>query len=186
NCARLKVLVTSRAVLRIYGEHEFQVMPLELPAREEFPPLDVLARCPSVALFLQRAAAVKPDFALTRENAGEVAEICARLDGLPLAIELAAARVRTLNPRAMLQRLGSRFQLLTGGARDLPARQQTLRAAVEWSHGLLTVEEQKLFRRLAVFVNGSTLEAVEAVCDATADLGVNVLDGMESLAGQSL
>jgi tetratricopeptide (TPR) repeat protein len=135
---------------------------------------------------LQRAAAVKPDFTLTQENAAATAEICSRLDGLPLAIELAAARVRTLTPRAMLKRLESRFELLTGGARDLPERQQTLRAAVEWSYGLLTADEQRLFRRLAVFVNGCTLEAVEAVCNATEDLGASVLDGMESLAGKSL
>ena len=141
SCSRLKVMVTSRAVLRIYGEHEFAVPPLQLPSREAGAPLDTLAHCPSIALFVQRAVAVKPDFILSTENAAAVAEICARLDGLPLAIELAAARVRTLTPKAMLQRLASRFDLLTGGARDLPERQQTLRGAVEWSYGLLTIEE---------------------------------------------
>jgi predicted ATPase len=186
SCPRLKILVTSRAVLRVYGEHEFEVPPLRTPPREARPSLEALSRCPCVELFLQRAAAVKPEFSLTEENAPAIAEICFRLDGLPLAIELAAARVRTLTPKAMLNRLQSRFELLTGGPRDLPARQQTLRAAVEWSHGLLTPDEQKLFRRLGVFVNGCTLEAVEAVCNAADDLTINVLDAMESLAGQSL
>jgi predicted ATPase len=186
SCARLKVLVTSRAVLRVYGEYEFNVPPLELPSRGDRASIDELTRCPAVALFLQRAAAVKSDFVLTSENTVAVADICTKLDGLPLAIELAAARVRMLTPRAMLQRLESRFELLTGGARDLPARQQTLWATVEWSYGLLTDQEQKLFRRLAVFVNGCTLEAAEAVCNAAADLETGLLDVMESLVGKSL
>src|SRR5262245_35291168 len=186
SCPLLKILVTSRAVLRVYGEHEFAVPPLQCPSREARLTLEGLSCCPSVALFLQRAAAIKPDFVLSDENATYIAEICVRLDGLPLAIELAAARVRTLTPKTMLNRLASRFELLTGGKRDLPERQQTLRAAVEWSHELLSVEEQKLFRRLGVFVNGCTLEAVEAVCNAAEDLNMSVLDGMESLAGQSL
>ena len=185
-CPLLKVLVTSRAVLHVYGEHEFEVAPLRLPARQTNASIDELAACPSVALFVQRATAVKPDFRLTEENAAAVTEICARLDGLPLAIELAAARVRALTPKAMVQRLASRFDLLTGGARDLPQRQQTLRGAVQWSHELLTSDEQQLFRRLGVFLNGCTLEAVEAVCNAGEDLATNVLDGMESLASQSL
>jgi len=186
SCTQLKILVTSRAVLRVYGEHEFAVPTLRLPPHETVPSPDKLAACPAVALFVQRAAAVKPDFTLTEENAGSIAEICTRLDGLPLAIELAAARVRTLTPKAMLVRLASRFDLLTGGPRDLPERQQTLRAAVEWSHGLLTADEQKLFRRLGVFMNGCTLDAIEAVCNAAEDLSTNVLDGIESLAAQSL
>jgi len=185
-CAHLKVLVTSQAVLRVYGEHDFEVPPLEVPSRVTRLSLAELARYPAVALFLQRATAVKPDFALAAENASAVAEICTRLDGLPLAIELAAARVRMLPPRAILQRLESRFELLTGGARDLPARQQTLRATVEWSYGLLTADEQQLFRRLAVFVNGCTLEAVEAVCNARGDLAADMLDLTESLVGKSL
>jgi predicted ATPase/tRNA A-37 threonylcarbamoyl transferase component Bud32 len=186
SCANLKVLVTSRAVLRLSGEHDFQVPPLALPARAAHPSIAELARSPAVALFVQRATAVKPDFSLTPETATAVAEICAKLDGLPLAIELAAARVRMLTPAAMLQRLESRFELLTGGARDLPARQRTLRATVEWSHGLLSPEVQTLFRRLSVFVNGCTLEAVEAVCNADETLEVDILDAMESLVGQSL
>jgi predicted ATPase len=186
SCPLLKVLVTSRAVLRVYGEYEFAVPPLQCPSRDARLTVEGLSRCPSVALFLQRAAAIKPDFTLTEENAASIAEICLRLDGLPLAIELAAARVRTLTPKAMLNRLACRFELLTGGKRDLPERQQTLRAAVEWSHELLSAEEQKLFRRLGVFVNGCTLEAAEAVCNTAEDLNISVLDGMESLAGQSL
>jgi predicted ATPase len=185
SCGRLKLLVTSRAVLRVYGEHDFEVPPLD-PPRVGPARLDDLTRNPAVALFMQRATAVRPDFRLTAETAPAIAEICRKLDGLPLAIELAAARVRMLAPKAMLQRLESRFELLTGGARDMPARQQTLRATVEWSYGLLTGPEQKLFRRLSVFVGGCTLEAADAVCNAAEDLGVDVLDGMESLVGQSL
>ena len=142
------------------------IPPLALPPRTILRSVAEIARYPSVALFLQRATAVKPEFTLTAETARDVVEICGKLDGLPLAIELAAARVRTLTPAAILQRLQSRFDLLTGGARDVPARQQTLRATVDWSFGLLTEDEQKLSRRLAVFVGGCTLEAAEAVCNA--------------------
>ena len=117
-----------------------------------------------MALFIERAVAVKPDFTVTNENAPAVAEICHRLDGLPLAIELAAARVRVLPPQRMLAELAHRLSFLTGGARDLPARQKTLRSAIDWSHDLLTADERKLFRRLAVFVGGCTLEAIESVC----------------------
>jgi predicted ATPase len=185
-CANLKILVTSRAVLRMYGEYDFEVPPLVVPPPTARLSLAALSRNPAVALFVQRVTAVKPDFALTPENAAAVAEICARLDGLPLAIELAAARTRMLTPSAVLQRLESRFELLTGGARDLPARQQTLRATMEWSHELLAPEELKLFRRLSVFVNGCTLEAVEAVCLAQEDLKVDLLDAVQSLVQQSL
>ena len=185
-CANVTIVVTSRAVLRVYGEHDFDVPPLDLPDRSRDVSLADVQRSAAVDLFVQRAKAVKPDFWLTPDNAPAIAEICARLDGLPLAIELAAARIRTLTPAAMLQRLQSRFELLTGGARDLPVRQRTLLATVEWSHGQLTEQEQKLFRRLSVFLNGCTLEAIEAVCNAPEDLTIDVLDGMESLAGQSL
>ncbi len=184
--SQLKVLVTGRSPLHVYGEQEFPVPPLALPDLATLPSLDALSEYEAVALFLQRAAAVKPDFALTRENAPSIVEICARLDGLPLAIELAAARVKLLPPAAMRARLESRLQLLTGGARDLPARQQTLRGAIEWSHDLLDAAEQKLFRRLSVFVGGCTLEAVEAVCNAKTDLGLDVLDGMASMVDKSL
>jgi predicted ATPase/serine/threonine protein kinase len=182
----LKVLVTSRAALHVYGEHEFLVPPLALPDARALPSVNVLSQCPAVALFVQRAVAVKPDFELNRENALAVTEICARLDGLPLAIELAAARVKFLSLSSIETRLASRLQLLTGGARDLPQRQQTLRAAIDWSHDLLNAAEQRLFRRLSAFVGGCTLEGVEAVCDTKADLELDLLDGMASMVDKSL
>ncbi len=182
----LKILVTSRAALHVYGEREFPVPPLALPDSRSMPPLEVLSQYPAVALFVERAVAAKPEFELDRENARAVTEICARLDGLPLAIELAAARVKVLSPTSLLTRLASRLQLLTGGARDLPERQQTLRAAIDWSYDLLNPGEQKLFRRLSVFVGGCNLEGVEAVCDAQADLDLDLLDGMASMVDKSL
>jgi predicted ATPase/serine/threonine protein kinase len=183
---KLKVLVTSQAALHIYGEHEFPVPPLEVADPKSMPGLEVLSRIPAIALFVERAQAVKHQFALTKENAPAVASICARLDGLPLAIELAAARVKLLSPFAMLARLESRLNLLTGGARDLPTRQQTLRNTVEWSYGLLNSAEQTLLQRLSVFTEGCTLEAVEAVCDTQGDLGLDILDGIASLVDKSL
>jgi predicted ATPase len=183
---KLKIVVTSQAPLHIYGEHEFPVPPLALPDPKSIPPVEVLSNLPAIALFVERAKAVKHEFALTKENAPAVAAICSRLDGLPLAIELAAARIKLLSPSAMLTRLESRLNLLTGGARDLPARQQTLRNTVDWSYGLLNVAEQTLLRRLSVFVGGGTLEGVEAVCDTKGDLGVDLLDGMSSLVDKSL
>jgi predicted ATPase len=182
----LKILVTSRAALHVYGEHEFPVPPLALPDSRSMPSVDVLSKYPAVALFVQRAVAAKPDFELNRENAPAVTEICARLDGLPLAIELAAARIKVLSPSSLLTRLASRLQLLTGGARDLPQRQQTLRAAMDWSYDLLNAAEQKLFRRLSVFVGGCNLEGVEAVCDTKGDLNLDLLDGMASMVDKSL
>jgi predicted ATPase len=181
---KLKVMVTSRSPLHIYGEHEFPVPSLALAERPEGdgePPCS-----DAVSLFVQRAAAVKPNFALTKENTIAIEEICARLDGLPLAIELAAARVKLLSPAAMRTRLEKRLQLLTGGARDLPARQQTLRGAIDWSYELLGPAEQRLFRRLSVFVGGCTLEAAEAVCDVKSDLELDLLEGIESLIDKSL
>jgi predicted ATPase len=183
---KLKVVVTSQAPLHVYGEHEFPVPPLALPDLKSIPPLEVLSRLPAVALFVERAQAVKHEFALTKENAPVVAAICARLDGLPLAIELAAARIKLLSPPAMLVRLESRLKLLTGGARDLPTRQQTLRSTVDWSYGLLNAAEQTLVRRLSVFTGGCTLESAEAVCDTKGDLGLDVLDGMASVVDKSL
>ncbi|HTC32095.1 MAG TPA: protein kinase [Bryobacteraceae bacterium] len=182
----LKILVTSRAALHLYGEHEFPVPPLALPDARSMPSLQVLSHYSAVALFVQRAAAARPDFELNRENAQAVAEICARLDGLPLAIELAAARVKVLSAGSLLTRLTSRLQLLTGGSRDLPQRQQTLRATMDWSYDLLSAGEQKLFRRLSVFVGGCNLEGVEAVCDAPGDLDVDLLDGTASIVDKSL
>jgi predicted ATPase len=181
----LKVLVTSRAALHVYGEREFPVPALAVPDAQAKTSLDALSQFPAVALFVQRAVAAKPDFELSQQNASAIIEICARLDGLPLAIELAAARVKVLSPSAMRTRLASRLQLLTGGARDLPQRQQTLRAAFDWSHDLLSAAEQKLFRRLSVFVSGCTLEGVEAVCDTKADLELDLLDGMSSMVDKS-
>jgi predicted ATPase/serine/threonine protein kinase len=182
----LKILVTSRAPLHVYGEHEFPVPALAMPDLQSMPPVDALSRFPAIALFVQRAVAAKPDFELDPQNASAVIEICARLDGLPLAIELAAARVKVLSLSAMRTRLASRLQLLTGGSRDLPQRQQTLRAAIDWSYDLLSVAEQKLFRRLSVFVGGCTLEGVEAVCDTKGDLDLDLLDGMASMVDKSL
>jgi predicted ATPase len=182
----LKFLVTSRAALRIHNENEFPLPPLALPDSKALPALPALAQYPAISLFVQRAAAVKPGFALTAENASAVTEICTRLDGLPLAIELAAARIKLLSPVAMRSRLASRLQLLTSGPRDLPARQQTLRHAIDWSYDLLSEPEQKLFRRLSVFVGGCTLEAAEAVCDTKQDLGLDLLDGMTSMVDKSL
>ena len=182
----LKILVTSREALHVYGEHEFPVPPLALPDPRSMPSVEVLSQYPAVALFVQRAVAAKPDFELNRENAPAVTEICARLDGLPLAIELAAARVKVLSPSSLLTRLASRLQLLTGGSRDLPLRQQTLRAAMDWSYDLLNAAEQKLFRRLSVFVGGCNLEGVEAVCDTKGDLHLDLLDGMASMVDKSL
>jgi predicted ATPase/DNA-binding winged helix-turn-helix (wHTH) protein len=182
----LKILVTSRAALHVYGEHEFPVPPLALPDSRSMPSVEVLSQYPALALFVQRAVAVKPDFELNRENASAVAEICARLDGLPLAIELAAARVKVLSPASMRTRLTSRLQLLTGGARDMPERQQTLRAAMDWSYDLLSTAEQRLFRRLSVFAGGCNLEGVEAVCDTKGDLDLDLLDGMASMVDKSL
>lgn len=181
----LKILVTSRAALHLYSEHEFPVPPLALPD-SRYLSIASLSQSPAVALFLQRAVAAKPDFELTREIAATVIEICARLDGLPLAIELAAARVKVLSPSSMQARLASRLQLLTGGARDLPQRQQTLRATMDWSYELLRPAEQRLFRRLSVFVGGCNLEGAEAVCDTKGDLDLDMLDGMESMVDKSL
>jgi predicted ATPase len=181
----LKIIVTSRAALHVYGEREFPVPPLALPDSRSMPPVELL-QYPAVALFVQRAIAVKPDFEVNRENASAVTEICARLDGLPLAIELAAARVKVLSPSSMRTRLAGRLQLLTGGARDLPQRQQTLRAAMDWSYDLLSAAEQRLFRRLSVFVGGCNLEGVEAVCDTKRDLDLDLLDGMASMVDKSL
>jgi predicted ATPase/DNA-binding winged helix-turn-helix (wHTH) protein len=171
-CPTLKILTTSRSALRIYGEQEFPVAPL--------------AQNSAVELFVQRAASVWPDFAITSENAPAVQEICLRLDGLPLAIELAAARTKVLPPSAILDRLQSRLQLLTGGALDLPERQQTLRKTIDWSHGLLSEAESKLFRRLSVFVGGCTMEGAEAVCNTSQDLGLDLFEGLSSLVDKNL
>jgi non-specific serine/threonine protein kinase len=185
-CPRLKVLVTSRAPLELSGEHEQVVPPLPLPDLAHLPPPEALLGYGAVALFVQRAAALKPEFALTEDNAPAVAAICCRLDGLPLALELAAARIRLLSPAAILSRLERRLPLLTSGARDLPQRQQTLRNTIAWSNDLLNETERLLFRRLAVFAGGFTLEAAEAVADPDGTPGIDVLDDIGSLVAQSL
>ena len=185
-CPKLKVLATSRIALKLYGEQEYLVPPLTLPDPRVMPPLEVLTQYEAVRLFVERARAVKADFQVTNENAPAVAEICARLDGLPLAIELAVARVKVLSPQQMLDRLSDRLQLLTKGARDLPERQRTLRATMEWSYALLDEGEKVLFARLSVFAGGRSLEAMEAVCDPEGGVHVDVLDGVESLVDKSL
>ena len=196
-CPQVQALVTSRAVLHVRGEHELSVPPLALPDLACLPAVEDLGQYAAVALFTQRARAVKPTFALTSDNAPAVAALCRQLDGLPLAIELAAARSKLFGPEALLARLDQRLVLLTGGAQDLPERQQTLRRALDWSHDLLAATEQVLFRRLAVFAGGWTLEAAEAIGGtAAAEVGAGmtaagaagreVLDGLTALVDQSL
>ena len=181
----LKVLITSRAVLKLRGEFEFVVPPLATPSVDRPVSLDEAMRSAAVRLFVERAEATNPRFELTEENAPAVGEICARLDGLPLALELAAARTKLLPPQAMLARLANRLQLLTGGPRDLPERQQTLRSTLDWDYELLSEDEQKVFRTLAVFAGGFTLAAADEVLIALhSDL--DVLDSVESLVGKSL
>jgi predicted ATPase/class 3 adenylate cyclase len=185
-CPGLKVLATSRIPLRLYGEQEYPVPPLSLPDPRTLPPSKDLTQYEAVRLFVERASAAKPGFSVTDENARAVAEICHRLDGLPLAIELAAARIKMLPPRAMLKRLGSSLKLLTGGAGDLPERQRTLRNTIDWSYGLLEEGEKVLFGRLSVFAGGRTLEAIEAICDGGGELPVDAFDGVSSLVDESL
>jgi non-specific serine/threonine protein kinase len=204
-CPRLAVLATSRAVLRLSGEHAFLVPPLPLPDLTDLPsPLGELGAAPAVRLFVERARAARADFALTEENAAAVARLCHRLDGLPLAIELAAARTAMLPPPALLARLDRRLPLLTGGPRDAPARLRTMRDAIAWSHDLLTPDEQVLFRHLSVFAGGFTVEAAEAIAGGQggrgaggqtnerippcppAPLSPSVLDGVASLLAKSL
>jgi predicted ATPase len=184
--AGLKLLVTSREPLGVYGEHEFTVPPLALPGLHPFPPLGALAGVPSVALFVARVRAVRPSFALTPDNAPAVAALCHRLDGLPLAIELAAGRSKRLAPAALLAQLAAAhapLALLSGGPRDRPGRQQTLRAAIAWSYNLLSPAEQRLFRRLSVFAGGCTRTAAEAVC---APSGAASASGPAPTAGQAM
>jgi non-specific serine/threonine protein kinase len=202
DCPDLKIVVTSRAPLHIYGEHQFPVPPVEVPDLEQFAPVEALSRVPAVALFIERARAIRPNFALTSEIAATIAEVCVRLEGVPLALELGAARIKLLPPKEILARIGSRLALLSGGAIDRPARHQTIRAAIAWSHDLLSAQEQHLLRRLAVFDGGWTLEAAEAICDGSvAEPGLrpsdrtfsaplvphdSILDGISSLLDQSL
>lgn len=186
SCDGLTVLVTSRAPLRVRGEQEYAVQPLEVPELTRVPEVGDVVRNPSVELFVDRARAAVPDFHLGRENAAAIAAICRRLDGLPLAIELAAARVRVLSPTALLSRLDSALPLLSGGARDLPERQQTMRRAVEWSYELLDDAERMLFTKLSVFRGGWTLDAAEAVGAREGSPSEDILGYMSSLVEQSL
>jgi predicted ATPase/DNA-binding CsgD family transcriptional regulator len=188
-CPRLKVLVTSRELLHLYGEHDYPVPPLSLPDPNTLPDFGALSQYEAVTLFLQRARALNPRFELTDQNANAVAEICLRLDGLPLAIELAAARILVLSPEELLARLASSLKLLTGGARNLPERHRTMRATIDWSYNLLDAGEQTLFRRLGVFVGGCTLEAIEEICvygSEPGEPGIDALDRVTSLIGKSL
>ncbi|HEX9235047.1 MAG TPA: adenylate/guanylate cyclase domain-containing protein, partial [Actinomycetota bacterium] len=181
---RLTVLATSRVPFHVSGEREYQVPPLSVPDPRQASDLELITRSESVALFAERAAAVRSGFRVTTENAAAVAEIVARLDGLPLAIELAASRLNLLTPQALLARLTERLPLLTGGARDLPERQRTLRGTIEWSHELLQPELRRLFARLSVFSGGWTLESAEAVCGPGLEL--DVLEGSSTLVDASL
>jgi predicted ATPase len=179
---QLKIITSSRIALKIQSEREYPVPPLEMPQREST--LEELAGYESIKLFVERARAAQPNFALTKDNATSVSEICLRVDGLPLALELAAARIKLLSPQAILSRLDDQLKLLTGGARDLPSRQQTLRNTLEWSYNLLNDDEKKLYARLSVFVGGFTLEAAEAVCNA--ENKFDILEGLTALVDNSL
>lgn len=183
-CPALKLLVTSREVLRLQAEREFSVFPLALPPHPEQLKSEEIAAYPAIALFVQRAQAVLPDFQLTAANVQAIARLCIRLDGLPLAIELAAARVKLLPPEALLKRLAQGFQVLGGGARTLPERQRTLFNTIKWSYDLLNAGEKWLFRRLSLFAGGWTVQAAEAVCAGRED--IVVLDGLASLLDKSL
>ena len=197
HCAGVTALVTSRSAMRLRGEHAYTIHPLALPNVQRLPPHDQLTTYAAPALFVERVRAAQPDFGVTPTNARAIAEICARLDGLPLAIELAAAHVKVLPPEALLarlshqlsSRLSSQLMLLTGGARDADERQQTMRATIAWSEGLLSPAERMLFRRLAVFAGGCSLEAAEAVCGAPTEgepLHLDVFDGLSALVDHSL
>jgi predicted ATPase/class 3 adenylate cyclase len=185
-CPGLKALVTSREALHLRGERQLPVPPLALPDRSRAQKVDEFTRYEAIRLFIERAQAAVPDFTVSDRNAHAIAEICHRLDGLPLAIELAAARVNVFSPQALLARLEHRLDVLTRGPRDLPVRQQTLRRAIAWSYDLLTPDEQLLFRRLAVFGGGCTVTAIEAVLRSGPDASLDVVDGIASLVDKSL
>jgi predicted ATPase len=185
-CPQVKALITSRVALRVRGEREFAVPPLDTPELARLPTPEDLTRYAAIALFVRRAQAVKPTFEVTPVLAPTIAAICARLDGIPLALELAAARIKLLTPQALLARLDSSLALLTDGAADLPERQQTMRRAIEWSYDLLSDSEQRLFRQLAIFAGGWTLEAAEAICGKSAAQAPSILDGLTTLVNSSL
>jgi len=185
-CPRLNVLVTSREALHVRAEQEFPVPALALPDPRHLPNLATLSQYDAVAIFIERAQAVQPDFQVTNTNAPAVAEICARLDGLPLAIELAAARIKLFPPKVLLTRLGQRLPLLTSSIRDAPARQRTLRSTIQWSYDLLAAHEQRLFRRLSVFVGGCTWQAIEVVSATFGDDTTLVFETVASLIDKNL
>ena len=185
-CPKLKLLVTSRAMLHVQAEHIFEVSPLALPNPAALPDLETLSHYAAIALFVQRAQAVQPDFRLTIANAPTIAKICIRLDGIPLAIELAAARIRRFPPQSLLKQMEQGLAVLAGGAHDMPTRQQTLHGAIAWSYNLLSSEEQRVFRRIAVFVNGATGEAAGSVCTAAGALEGSVLEALETLVDKSM
>lgn len=185
-CPQLKIMVTSRAALHVQGEYELVVPPLALPNLRALPSLDTLAQVPAVALFVERVEALKPGFALTNQNAPLISELCVRLGGVPLAIELAAARCKLLSLEALLARLKQGLEVLTGGKQNVPSRQQTLRNTIVWSHALLSSEEQVFFRRLCIFVGEFTMEAAEEVATTQAESSLSALDGVISLVDKSL
>jgi predicted ATPase/class 3 adenylate cyclase len=183
---KLKIVASSRAALRVYGEQELALEPLRIPDLHSLPSIDALSQFDAVKLFIERAVAARHDFQVTNENAPAVAAICERVDGLPLAIELAAARIKLFNPQALLSRLESSVAVLGAGSRDLPGRQQTLVGAIAWSYDLLDEPHRRLFARFSVFARGAALEQAEAVCGPASELGVDVLIGLDELADQSL
>jgi predicted ATPase/class 3 adenylate cyclase len=182
----VKLMVSSRSVLHVYGEQEFAVEPLGLPREKTLPGLDALRQYEAVKLFIERAVAVKPDFTATNENAPAIAGICERVDGLPLAIELAAARIKLFSPQALLSRLETSFSALGTGARDLPGRQQTLHGAIDWSYEMLDENQKRLLNRFSVFARGAHIEQAELVCGPAGEVGGEVLSGLDDLADHSL
>jgi predicted ATPase/DNA-binding CsgD family transcriptional regulator len=185
-CSRLKILVTSRVSLHIQGEYEFEVLPLTVPDLRPPSTYETLSQTAAVELFVQRVEALKPHFRLTEENAAIIAEICIRLEGLPLAIELAAARSKLLSFKALLSRLDDSLEVLSSGRQDVPSHQQTLRKTIAWSYDLLSAEQQTLFRRLCIFFGDFTLEAAETVVSTLNGTNVSVLDGISGLIDCSL
>ena len=185
-CPTLRVLVTSREALTITGETVWLVLPLRVPDTYHLPPIEGLMTYEAIQLFIERARSVQPSFTLTPENASAVVQVCRRLDGIPLATELAAARIRVLSVEQIVARLDDAYRLLTGGSRSALARQQTLRAAMDWSYHLLSAQEQAFFRRLSVFAGSFSLAAAEAICAGSPGEECDVLEVLSSLIDKSL
>ena len=186
SCPQLKILVTSRALLHVWGEYTCRILPLEVPDLQQLPDLERLSQIASIALFVQRAEAILPGFQLTDENARDVAEICTRLEGVPLTLELTATYCNVLSPHALLSRLEHPIELLTGGRRDAPLRHQTLSNLLSWNDDLLTPNEHMLFRRLAIFDGGFSLQAAEVIMKVFGDISISVLDGITALIDKSM